>query len=408
MTRRIVIVGAGHAGVQLAESLRDEGFTGELVLLGDEDLQPYQRPPLTKDYLHGDIAAATLLPLRAEQVYRDRLIDLRPGSSVVAIEPEARRVLLADGTHEPYDELVLATGARSRPFPPAGSAPAHVHAIRDAADAESFARDLEAAQALAIVGAGFIGLEVAAAARARGVGVTVVSSRPPLARVATPELSAYLNGAHEAMGTRILNEEAVRLEEHADGVAVLTGTGARLAADLALVAIGAVPNAELAVQAGLTVAGGVVTDRYARSSDPRVWAIGDVAVRSAPDGSLARDESVQSATHQARCLARTLTGRPTAPFEVPWYWSTQAALRLQIAGVPYPGAETVVRGSVEDDRFSVFGFVAGRLRVVESVNAAADHLAARRLLATRIPLTPEQASDPGFDLKAYSLQAAPG
>jgi 3-phenylpropionate/trans-cinnamate dioxygenase ferredoxin reductase subunit len=406
MTGRIVVVGAGHAGVQLADSLRDEGFAGEIVLLGDEEHLPYQRPPLTKDYLH-DRASAELLPLRGVDFYADRGIELVTGRRVVRIDRQAGLLELDDSSALGFDQLVLATGARCRRHPATNATSGAVHTIRDAHDADRFGADLERARTLAIVGAGFIGLEVAAAARAQGVEVTIITSKSPLSRIASAPLSSFLLEAHSALGSRFVFDEVVSIEDGptAGGV-VVCATAGRIEADLVLVAVGADANSELATEAGLAVSAGIVVDEYSRTSDPRIWAIGDVAVRRTARDGFVREESVQAATHQAQCLARTLVGHPTHCTEVPWFWSTQGKLRLQIAGLPDPTTQAVLRGDPASGRFSVFGYAAGRLVAVESVNCASDHLSARRILAHGRSLSPAQAADPAFDLKAFSLETA--
>lgn len=407
MIRRIAIVGAGHAGVQLADSLRDEGFDGDVVLVSEEHEQPYQRPPLTKELLH-DKAPPELLPLRAENFYSSRGLDLRLGQRAVGIDRGARRLLLDGASTVQYDHLVLATGARAREHPAMRSTLLPVHTIRTAGDAMRFGRELETAGSLAIVGAGFIGLEVAAAARARGVEVIIVTSKPPLSRMATTPLSGFLLEAHRARGSIFVFDEAVSIDPSAGsaGASILCASGQRITADLVLVAIGARPNSELAAAAGLLVSDGIVVDEFSRTSDERVCAIGDVTMRRMQDGRMTREESVQAANHRARCLARTLTGHPTLCTEVPWFWSDQGELRLQIAGIPDPSGSTVVRGDLASGRFSVFNFVDGRLRAVESVSRAGDHMAARRILTAGTRLEPGQAADLQFDLKAYSRESA--
>lgn len=408
MTSSIVIVGAGHAGVQAADSLRDEGFEGRVTLVGGEQELPYQRPPLTKDYLHGDSESAELLPLRAAEFYESRGIELRLGSPATRIDRENRRVALDDGTDVGYDHLILATGSRSRPYPGKDPADPTVHSIHRAEHATRFGRAFDSAASLAIVGAGFIGLEVAAAARKRGIDVTIVSLSRPAARVATPRLSEYLTDAHTAAGSRFIVDKVtgVDISNESGGGTVATHANGSVSADLVLVAIGALPNVDLARDAGLAVSTGVEVDEFSQTSDERISAIGDIAARPAPGGARVRDESVQAATAQARSLARTLTGRPTSSSEVPWFWSNQGDLRLQIAGTPYPGSDTVLRGERDGGRFSVFCFDGDRLVTVESINSPGDHLAARRILASGVQIDRERVADAAFDLKAFSLDVA--
>jgi 3-phenylpropionate/trans-cinnamate dioxygenase ferredoxin reductase component len=408
----VVILGAGHAGVQLADSLRREHYAGPITLIGEEQEDPYQRPPLTKDYLRDDGATEHLL-LRAPSFYTSRDVDLRLGCRAVRIDRERRRVLLDDESVVHYDQLVLATGSSSRRY--AGVEPDDpvIYMVHRARDAERFGGALSSAASLAIVGAGFIGLEVAAAARARNVEVTILTLTPPASRVATPELSRFLQEAHSARGSRFIVDEVTEIghtpadtgTDPAGGV-VSTASHGHITAQLVLVATGVVPNVELATAAGLTVSDGVEVDAFSRTSDECIWAIGDIAARPGPRGDRVRYESVHAASHQAQCLALTLTGRPTAPWEVPWFWSNQGDIRLQIAGTPCPEAETVVRGRPEGGRFSVFCFDGGRLVAVESVNAPGDHLAARRILTDGSRLDPAQLADPTFDLKEFSRGVA--
>jgi 3-phenylpropionate/trans-cinnamate dioxygenase ferredoxin reductase subunit len=408
MTSTVVIVGAGHAGVQLAESLREEGFAGRIIVVGEEIEQPYQRPPLTKDLLAVSAEDADLLPLRGEQVYAALDVDLRLGRRAVRVDRRVRQLVLDDDSVLGYDHLVLATGARCRSHPAAPCGGTSVYAIRNAEDALRFGRDLGTAKALAVIGAGFVGLEVAAAARSKGVEVTIVSTKPPLSRVASEPLSTFLFEAHRERGSRFVLDHVVSIGTpgRATRTALVTGSGEQIAADMILVAIGAIPNAELARAAGLTVSDGITVNAHSRTSDERVWAIGDVARRPDTAGSRSRDESVQAATHQARCLARTLTGRPTVCTEIPWFWSNQADIRIQIAGRPFATAETVIRRGRIPGRFSVFSYTGKRLVAVESVNSPADHLAARRLLKAGANVEPEQAADQSFDLKSFSLEVA--
>lgn len=401
MTSRIVVIGAGHAGVQLVDSLREEGYDGEIVLLGDERTRPYQRPPLTKEYLL-DPASAVPLPLRSENFFAAQNVDLHLGVRAERIDRQRRLVMLGGGDQLAYDQLVLATGARARSHPRFNSAA--VHTIRDVEDATRFTKTLSSGASLAVIGAGFIGLEVAAAARAHGVDVTIVTSRPPLSRMASAGLSRFLLEKHTANGCDFVFESVSSVERSIDrqGETLICASGRRITADVTLVAIGALPNAELATAAGLDTNDGVLVDAFLRTSDERVWAIGDVARPCTGVGVPIRQESVQAATHQARCLAATLLGRPTTPSEVPWFWSNQGTIRIQIAGQPDPKAESVVRGDPSTERFSVFRFSDGRLQCVESVNHGADHVSARRLLASGVSLSQEQAADLDFDLKSHS------
>ncbi|QGY05740.1 pyridine nucleotide-disulfide oxidoreductase [Methylobacterium mesophilicum SR1.6/6] len=411
-TTGIVVAGAGQAGFQLAASLREGGFREPITLVGDETALPYQRPPLSKAYLAGKTDPEGLL-LRPPGFFAEHAIDHRPGIRAVAIDRAERGLELSDGTRLSYDHLVLATGARNRPLPVSGADLDGVRQLRGLADADALKAAIEAARAIVVVGAGFIGLEFAAVAAARGLCVTVIeAAERPMARAVSAEMGDFFRAAQAAMGVRFLFGAGVTAILGRDGrvAGVALADGRELPADLVLVGIGVLPNRELAVAAGLPAEDGVRVDAFLATPDPAISAIGDCARFPSPfargltpDGTV-RIESVQNAIDQGRCLAARLTGRPAAYGALPWFWSDQGPHKLQIAGLSGPGDASVVRGS--GSAFSVFRFRDGRLSAVESVDRAGDHMIARRLLAAGTPLTPEQAADPGFDLKALALRKA--
>ncbi len=318
---------------------------------------------------------------------------------------------LSDGQDLAYDHLVIATGARNRPLPVPGADLAGVRQLRGLADADALRADLAAARAIVVVGAGFIGLEFAAVAAGRGLPVTVIeAAERPMARAVSPEMGDYFRGAQEAMGVRFAFGAGVTAVLGRDGRAagVALADGRELPADLVLVGIGVLPNRELAVEAGLPAGTGCGSTRSWRPPIRPISAIGDCARFPSPfargltaDGTV-RIESVQNAIDQGRCLAARLNGKPAAYGALPWFWSDQGPHKLQIAGLSGPGDAGVVRGSGK--AFSVFRFRDGALSAVESVDRAGDHMIARRLLAAGTPLTPGQAADPDFDLKALALQ----
>ncbi|MGK4219479.1 NAD(P)/FAD-dependent oxidoreductase [Kocuria marina] len=405
---RIVIVGAGQAGIQLADSLCEEGFTGPITVLGDEPGLPYQRPPLSKDYLAPG-TTPTPLPLRGQTFFSDRDIDYRPGATVTALDPVTRTLTLGDGQILGYTELVLATGARNRTLDTTCGRPAGVHYLKSLTDAERLHAELAGARRVVVVGAGFIGLEFAAAARARGLEVTVLEFAPRvMARALSAPMSAYFEQAHTDAGIDLkLGEGIASFEHNGDHVTAAVGTsGTVYPADLVLVGVGVVPNTEIAAAAGVAVDNGVAVDEYLRTDQEHIWAIGDCAsFPNAHTGTRTRLESVQNATDQAAILAKTLTDTPTGYRELPWFWSIQGKHKLQIAGIAGLPDHTVLRGDPEQGKFSLFCYQHDVLTAVESVNSPADHLAARRILAHQLPLTPDQAADPAFDLKGYSRQS---
>ncbi|MEI4271197.1 FAD-dependent oxidoreductase [Klenkia sp. LSe6-5] len=406
---RVVVVGAGHGGVQVAASLREGGFAGAVTVVGDEAALPYQRPPLSKEHLSPGRPAQPL-PLRGAGFYADHRIDLRTGVRATAVDLPRRTVVLDDGDELSYTALVLATGAANRTLALPGSGLAGVHDLRTLADAEALRADLGQARSAAVVGAGFIGLEFAAAARAHGIPVTVLEAADrPMARALTPVMSDCLAAAHREMGSDLRLGEGLAELLGRDGrvTGVRTGAGAEHAADVVLVGVGVRPRDDLARAAGLLVHDGVVVDSRLRTSDPHVYAVGDCAsFPGRSPGTRVRLESVQNATDQARHVAAGILGSAGDYTEVPWFWSNQGPLRLQIAGLARPGDTTVVCGDVPGRRFSVLAFRDGVLVAVESLNRPADHVAARRVLAAEVTPTPQQAADPAFTLKGFAGQTA--
>ncbi|HEV7440941.1 MAG TPA: FAD-dependent oxidoreductase [Methylobacterium sp.] len=408
----IVIVGAGQAGFQVAASLREAGAAEPITIVGDEPGLPYQRPPLSKAYLAGK-ADADALNLRPASYLAEHRITLRAGTRATGIDRAAQRLRLGDGESLAYDHLVLATGARNRALPVPGADLDGVRQLRGLSDADRLKADIAAAGRVAVVGAGFIGLEFAAVAAARGIAVTVVEATPrPMARAVSAEMGAFFRAAHEALGVRFAFEAGVEAIEGANGrvTGLRLAGGERLDADLVLVGIGVRPNQELAEAAGLAVSDGIRVDGLLATGDPAISAIGDCArfpspfaQGLSPDGSV-RIESVQNAIDQGRSVAARLTGRPAIYTAVPWFWSDQGRHKLQIAGLTAPGDACAMRGSGE--AFSVFRFRNGALSGVESVNRAADHMVARRLLAAGTGLSPAQAADPDFDIKALAMRPA--
>jgi 3-phenylpropionate/trans-cinnamate dioxygenase ferredoxin reductase subunit len=401
---QIVILGAGHAGFQCAAALRQQGFGGAIVLVGNEGVLPYQRPPLSKAYLVGKTAAADL-GFRPERFFADQRIELRNGHAE-AIDRAQRRVVLRDGTLIPYDHLVLALGSQPRTLPVPGADLAGVLPLQTLQDADRLRAALKDAANAVVIGAGFIGLEFAASARALGVPVQVVDiAERPMARVLSAECGAVFAQEHQAQGTALLWQTGVHhLEGEAGRVtAVVTSDGRRLPADVVLVGIGAAPRTALAAQAGLEVENGVVVDADLLTADPTISAIGDIAAFPQPGtGKRIRLESVQNATDQARAVAARLTGKPAPYAAVPWFWSDQGALKLQIAGLRAGTEDHVVLGDPATRSFSVLCIADGVLRAVETVNRPGEHMLARKLLAKGVRVTPEQARGTGFELKALA------
>jgi len=402
---RVVIVGAGQAGFQTAASLRQDGFGGRIALVGDEGSPPYQRPPLSKTFVKED-GPVEALWFRPEAFFADNRVEARWADPAVAIDRAARRVRLASGDALDYDRLVLATGARNRKLPVQGADLDGVVDLRTAADALDLRARLRTAKRVAVIGAGFIGLEIAATSRILGCDVTVLEAAPRvMGRAVSEELSAHCLERHRAAGVDIrLGAAVARVAGVGRAEAVELGDGGRVPADLVIVGIGVVPNAEMAGAAGLRLDNGIAVDRMLQTSDPAIFAIGDCASFPTPDGARVRLESVQNAADQGRAVARAIA-KPdaAAPYaEVPWFWSDQGDLRLQMAGLTSGATERIVVGSREGNAFSLLCFAGERLLGVESVNRPADHMAARRLMAVgRAPSLSEARAD-GFDLRAFA------
>jgi 3-phenylpropionate/trans-cinnamate dioxygenase ferredoxin reductase subunit len=402
MSGGLVIVGGCYAAAQIAASAREAGYAEPIRIVSEEAFAPYQRPPLSKGFLTGKVPQ-TALPLRSEGFYRDGRVDLLLGTRVTRIDRAARAVETAGGARLAYDRLALAVGARPRPLPLPGSALDGVLMLRSLADAMNIRERLANVGAVAIIGGGFIGLEAASALIALGKSVTVVEAQERLLmRAVAPQLAAFLTDVHRQRGVRLLLRTTVReIRGDAGRVrAVVTSGDETIPADLLLVAIGVAPNSELAQDCGLVCDDGIVVDRFAQTADPDIVAAGDCTRHpSAYAARPLRLESVQNAVDQAKVAAATIAGAPKIYDAVPWFWSDQYDLKLQMVGLS-PGHDAcALRGKVEDGRFSLLYLRDGRLIALDSVNRPADHMLGRKLVAGRVRLTPAQAADESFDLK---------
>ena len=398
----VLIVGAGHAGFQLAASLRQHGYGERICLINDEAHLPYQRPPLSKAYLKGEGRPDSLM-FRPDKFYRDQNIELI-GDRAVSIDRAAQRLLLASGSFLEYGHLVLATGARNRLLDLPNANLGDVRYLRILDESEALRQRIHSAKHVVVIGAGFIGLEFAATARIKGLEVDVVElATRVMARAVTAEISDYFQERHVAAGIRIhLGVQATSIEGRGDEVSgVSLSDGRRIPADLVVVGVGVLPNVELAAEAGLPVASGIIVDEHLLTSDPNISAIGDCALFASPrfGGSL-RLESVQNASDHARCVAARLTGDAKTYDGLPWFWSDQGDDKLQIAGLTTGYDHVVVRGDRAARSFSAFCYRARQLVGIESVNRAADHVFGRKLLGMNRSIAPERVADPGFDLKA--------
>ncbi|WP_397474120.1 NAD(P)/FAD-dependent oxidoreductase [Pusillimonas sp.] len=412
MENHIIIIGAGQAGLQAAEALRAEKYEGRITLLGDEPDAPYHRPPLSKAALKEGFAPEQLV-MRGQAVFDRKQIQLRTGSRVSAIDPGSRTVTLSNGEALQYSGLILATGATPRRLPGSQDDSDAVHVLRSRQHSAAIAQRLgycrERQLPVVVIGGGFIGLEVAAVARDMGLEVTVLEAGPNLVgRVATPALASFYERRHRERGVHIeLGAQVAKIEtDGSDEAAIHLSDGKRLQAGLALVAIGIVPNDQLAKAAGLECEHGIVVDALGRSSAPGIVAAGDCTARRCDDGTLLRLESVQNAIEQGKAAARTLLGQER-PFEdVPYFWSDQYDLKLQIAGVARGVTASVVRAGSSDNAFSIYHFADDRLVSVDTINSAKEHLTARKLLKAGVSPSIEQVQDPGCDLAVLLIEHA--
>ena len=397
----VLIVGAGHAGFQVAASLRQHGYAGRVCLINDEAHLPYQRPPLSKAYLKGSGGPETLM-FRPEKFYADQRIELI-GDRAVAIDRAARKLKLASGGALDYGHLVLATGARNRLIDIPNANLANVRYLRILDDSEDLRRRIAASKRVVVIGAGFIGLEFAATARIKGLEVDVLElASRVMARAVTAEVSDYFQARHKEAGIRVhLGVQATAIEAKGEEVTGISlSDGRHIPADLVVVGVGVLPNVELAANAGLPVASGIIVNQHLLTSDNQISAIGDCALFQSPrfGGSL-RLESVQNATDHGKCVAARLTGDDQVYDGMPWFWSDQGDDKLQIAGLTTGYDQVVMRGDPAQKAFSAFCYRDGKLVGIESVNRAGEHMFGRRFLPMDRALPPEQAADPKFDLK---------
>ncbi|MBL8583699.1 MAG: FAD-dependent oxidoreductase [Rhizobiaceae bacterium] len=398
----VLIVGAGHAGVQAAASLREEGFEGPVTLIGEENALPYHKPPLSKTFLKEPDAKPQ--PLRGESFYDGHRIDLRLGQRVVRVDPAARLAELANGGTVAFDALILATGSRPRPLRLSDTPYDNVASLRSLADAEHI-RDLAAATADAVViGGGFIGLEMAATLAAKGHRVSVIEAQDRiLGRAVSSVISQHVQRRLEATGVRfLLNTTITGLKAHAGRVAaVVTSAGETIAAGMVIVGIGVVPDVEIGERAGLGLDNGIALDAAMRSSVPQILAIGDNA--SYPHwqvGRRVRLESVQNATDQAKLAARTILGHAADYRAVPWFWSDIGDMKLQMVGLTGASDRHVVTGEPDQNRFCVYHFAGDRLMSIDTVNRPGDHMLGRKMIGAGFSPAPAQAEAGPDALKA--------
>jgi 3-phenylpropionate/trans-cinnamate dioxygenase ferredoxin reductase subunit len=406
----IIIVGAGQAAAQVAISLRAGGFVGKITMFGEEAEPPYQRPPLSKAYLSGamDRTRVTLKPLEA---WAQDQIEIALSTTITHIDRAAKTVTTQSGAVHTYDWLILATGSRVRRLDCAGADAPQVHYLRSFDDVDRLRADFAPSKRLVVVGGGYIGLEVAAVARKAGLEVTIVeAAERVLARVAPPVISGFFEDLHRAAGVTILTGARLsHIVAAPDVTALALADGSLIPADVILIGIGILPNAELAAEAGLSTRDGIDTDADARTSDPSIFAIGDCASRPLVHygDRRGRLESVHNALEQGKLAAAAILGLPRPVEETPWFWSDQYDVKLQIAGLSQGATRHVVRGDPASKRFAVFHLDAdNRLLAVDAINAAPEFIVAKQVIARHGRLAPETLADMSISMKDIGAGAS--
>jgi 3-phenylpropionate/trans-cinnamate dioxygenase ferredoxin reductase subunit len=402
MSEHCIIIGASHAAAQLVSSLRQEGWEGKISLIGDEPNLPYHRPPLSKAFFVGEKTEDELL-IRAADFYEKNKVDLLLGSRVTVIDRDAKKITLEDGAEISYTKLALTTGARVRKIPFTGSELAGVFYMRDLNDVKQTHKFTGPGKSAVIIGGGYIGLETAASLRKIGMKVTVIEAMSRvLQRVTAPEVSAFYTRVHTEEGVDIRTEagvDAIVGEKHVEGVRLADGS--TVAADLVIIGVGVIPNIELAEAAGLTIDNGIAVNEFATTNDPDIVAAGDCTNHYNPiyDRKL-RLESVQNATDQAKIAAKSICGKPEAYNALPWFWSDQYDLKLQIAGLSQGFDEVIIRGDSEQGRsFAAFYFSEGRFIAVDAINRPKEFMMSKRALTSGQTADPLKLADESIEIK---------
>ena len=402
MSEHCIIIGASHAAAQLVSSLRQEGWEGKISLIGDEPNLPYHRPPLSKAFFVGEKSEDELL-IRAADFYEKNKVDLLLGSRVTKIDRDAKKITLEDGAEISYTKLALTTGARVRKIPFTGSELAGVFYMRDLNDVKQTHKFTAPGKSAVIIGGGYIGLETAASLRKIGMKVTVIEAMSRvLQRVTAPEVSAFYTRVHTEEGVDIRTEagvDAIVGEKHVEGVRLADGT--TVPADLVIIGVGVIPNIELAEAAGITIDNGIAVNEFATTNDPDIVAAGDCTNHYNPiyDRKL-RLESVQNATDQAKIAAKSICGKPEAYNALPWFWSDQYDLKLQIAGLSQGFDQVIIRGDSEQGRsFAAFYFSEGRFIAVDAINRPKEFMMSKRALTSGQIADPLKLADESIEIK---------
>lgn len=402
MSETVVIIGAGQAGCDMTAALRQQGFEGRIVMIGEEPVLPYRRPPLSKAYLSDEMTEEQLY-IKPASTYEKQNVEVITGVRVERIDRAAKNVTLANGEVIDYTKLAFCTGGHARRLPLPGAEKPNVHYVRTIADIEKLKAQFLPGKRLLIIGGGYIGLEAAAVGIKKDLRVTLVEAMPRLlARVTGPELSEYYYGVHSAKGVDIKLGAGVDALEGGELVErVVLADGTRLEADVIIVGIGLIPNTELAEAAGLEVDNGILVDQQCRSSDPDIFAAGDCANHD--HGFLLRRmrlESVPNASEGARVIAATICGKEAVHNGAPWFWSDQYDLKLQMVGINQGYEEVVIRGSMEENSFSAFYLCGGVIISADTVNRPKDFMVAKKLVAGRVKADAATLSDESVELKS--------
>lgn len=405
MNERVVIAGAGHAAGQIVASLRQNKFAGQIVLVGDEPHLPYQRPPLSKKFLAGELAAERLY-VKPASFYEDAKVELHLDTKISAIDRKAKCLNIEDGEDIAYDKLVLALGSRVRQLAVDGSDLRHVHYLRSIADVDGIRENLEPGRRLVVIGAGYIGLEVAAVAQQAGLDVTVIEMADRvMSRVVSAETSDFYQIEHTSQGVKFrLSAGVTALNGKKRVKSVTTSDGEDVPADFVVIGVGILPNTELATDAGLDVENGIVVDDHCQTSDPDIYAVGDCTVHpNSIYGQQLRLESVHNALEQAKTASANLCGKDVSYTQVPWFWSDQYDLKLQIAGLSEGYDEVVIRGNPAERSFSCLYLRDSRLIAIDAINAPRDFVQSKQLIANQAVISPEKLADPEMALKDLAI-----
>ena len=407
MSAGVIIIGASHAGSQTAVSLRQAGYEGAITVIGDEAPLPYHRPPLSKDFLSGSKSIDDIL-IRPAETYSGAKIAMRTATRIGAIDRKTKTVLTDDGDRLPFEKLVVATGARIRRLPVPGEDLDGVFYLRDSADVLAIKSKAQSAKTAVIIGGGYIGLETAASLRKQGIDVTVLEAMPRiLQRVTAPQMSDFYRRIHTEEGVKIIeNVMASKIEKSEFGLAVSTACNKKYPADMVIIGIGVIPNLELAKHAGLDVDNGIAVNEFCQTSDPDIYAAGDVTWHHNPiyDEHI-RLESVPNATEQGKTVAAHICGKPKAYNALPWFWSDQFNLKLQIAGLSSGYDDVIIRGDMTGSRsFAAYYFKGVKFIAVDAVNAPRDFMFGKMSLTRGVNLGKALIADTASDLKSAAIK----